>query len=702
LNACAKQRESLAIFDVPAHFAAWGDEMMRNRAGLLAFAVLGIAILLMVFVVMPRISDDASKIGDAINQAGSEVKNTVEEAGKTAPTAAADATATTEKVGRLAADAGQSLTQLKALFSDGKGPTAEAFGAAKTKATDSLKALADFAIPEGSDPETTATVVNAKDGAAKALVVVQNLPENIADALAAITKAEAALSGVPESQPPANAPAAAAIPGPKLPAFDVLRVEPDGSTVIAGSAEPNSTLEVFDGDKLITTTEVSPAGDFVAVLDNPLVPGDHQLVLRATAKDGKSQTSEEVATVSVPKDGSGSELLAMVSKPGTPSRIITAPKAEVASATAAAPPAASATGQQIASTQPPSMAAGSSDIANTAPAVPSSPNADANAAPSAPAEIMVNAVEIEGKKIFVAGNGKPNAIVLAYADDKLIGKAKAGADGHFVIEGAMDLSVGDHKIRVDVVDGSGKVLVRASVNFNRPAGDQVTVAAQPASPAANGTAAMVPLDEGELGKLKTDASKAFALLKGLYADGKVPGDEQLAAARSATEFALSSIAEFLPAANATPAFKQAAGTASQSASSALAMLHVLPTDAKSVGAALDKLGTVIDGLAAAPEATTTAAPNEVATTDPSQPKTIEQAPLTASNSMVIIRRGDTLWQISRRVYGLGVRYTTIYMANEAQILNPDRIRPGQIFGVPKDALPNAEELHRKRLSGQHL
>ncbi|NLS03018.1 LysM peptidoglycan-binding domain-containing protein [Rhizobium sp. P32RR-XVIII] len=669
--------------------------MMRNRAGLLAFAVLGIAILLMVFVVMPRIGDDASKIGDAINQAGSQVKNTAEEAGKTTRNAAADAAATTEKVGSLAADAGQSLTQLKALFADGKGPTAEAFGAARTKATDSLKALADFAIPEGSDPATTATVTKAKDGAAKALVIVQNLPENIADALAALVKAEAALSGSAESQSAANAPAAEATSGPKLPAFDVLRVEPDGSTVIAGSAAPNSKLEIFDGDKLVTTTEVGPTGDFAAVLDNPLAAGDHQLVLKATGKDGKSQTSEEVATVSVPKDGSGSELLAMVSKPGAASRIITAPKAET-------PAAATATGEQLASTQPPAVVAGSADIASTAPAVSTSPQADGNAAPSAPAEVMVNAVEIEGKKIFVAGSAKANATVLAYADDKLIGKATAGADGHFVIDGAMDLSVGDHKIRVDVVDGSGKVLVRASVNFNRPAGDQVTVAAQPASPAADGAAAMVPLDEGELGKLKTDAGKAFALLKGLYAEGKVPSDEQLAAARSATEFALSSIAEFLPAANATPAFKQAAGTASQSASSTLAMLHALPTDAKSVGAALDKLGTMIDGFASAPEATSAPAPNEVATSDPSQPKTIEQAPLTASNSTVIIRRGDTLWQISRRVYGLGVRYTTIYMANEAQIVNPDRILPGQIFGVPKDALPNAEELHRKRLSGHHL
>jgi nucleoid-associated protein YgaU len=84
-----------------------------------------------------------------------------------------------------------------------------------------------------------------------------------------------------------------------------------------------------------------------------------------------------------------------------------------------------------------------------------------------------------------------------------------------------------------------------------------------------------------------------------------------------------------------------------------------------------------------------------------QPATIEQAPLQESKDTIIIRRGDTLWQISRRVYGLGVRYTTIYVANEDKITNPDRILPGQIFGLPKDVLPNAEELHRRRMSDQH-
>ena len=49
---------------------------------------------------------------------------------------------------------------------------------------------------------------------------------------------------------------------------------------------------------------------------------------------------------------------------------------------------------------------------------------------------------------------------------------------------------------------------------------------------------------------------------------------------------------------------------------------------------------------------------------------------------VIIRRGDTLWSISRRVYGEGVRYSVIFRANASQIRDPNRIYPGQVFDLP--------------------
>ena len=47
-----------------------------------------------------------------------------------------------------------------------------------------------------------------------------------------------------------------------------------------------------------------------------------------------------------------------------------------------------------------------------------------------------------------------------------------------------------------------------------------------------------------------------------------------------------------------------------------------------------------------------------------------------------VSRGDSLWRISKRVYGKGLRYTVIYEANVKQIRDPSRIYPGQLFVLP--------------------
>ncbi len=49
---------------------------------------------------------------------------------------------------------------------------------------------------------------------------------------------------------------------------------------------------------------------------------------------------------------------------------------------------------------------------------------------------------------------------------------------------------------------------------------------------------------------------------------------------------------------------------------------------------------------------------------------------------VIVQPGNSLWRISRRLYGRGILYTVIYNANRDQIRDPDLIYPGQIFETP--------------------
>ncbi|MBW8284312.1 MAG: LysM peptidoglycan-binding domain-containing protein [Rhizobium sp.] len=678
--------------------------MMKNRALWVALLVLGVSTLLMVFFVLPRVSpvqEDASKVASPAVDTAKDVAGQADKAVADAAKVAA------EKMDRLKAEAVTAVTGMKALFAEGRTPAADAFATAKAVARAAVQAIVALDIPAGIDATLDMAMKTARDGAAKALGLIEALPDDPAKAAGLIAAIEGALTGTatPEATPSAPAAAPENAADAALPRFDVLRVEPDGSTVIAGNAAAGSKLEIISGDKVIAALDVGPSGDFAAVLDQPLPPGDHSLQLKATGKDGVPVTSEEVATISVPANADG-KLLAMVSKPGEASRLITLPESVNSAAKQ----------ERVAA----------ADNAN-APAVPATPESGETAtapiadqpaasveAKSVNPEIQVSAVEIEGDRIFIAGKAPVGSAVRGIADDTVIGNAVADASGNFVVEGRITLSVGAHVIHAELLDAAGQVVVRTSVPFNRPEGEQVSVVAQNSQTASGQGGAMVPVDLAAFEKLRGSLGQAFALLQGLYADGKKPVLEELAAARSASEISLKSIADFRPAAAAAKPIVDFVAATAAKAGKAHTALQGLPNDIEAVGAELPKIAVLVEEVLspkaptpdlALPPAEAVATPG-TAPAEPAEPqataaapKTIEQAPLTESRNSVIIRRGDTLWQISRRVYGQGVRYTTIYLANSNLINNPDLIEPGQVFEVPSEALPDAEEIHRKRLSG---
>jgi nucleoid-associated protein YgaU len=588
---------------------------MKNRAGWLAISVLVVATLLMVFFVMPRLTTNDQPVGDAINNAGQEIKQAVNGTG----------------------DAARQLVD----------PTPE------TAPTKAPATTTKSDLPAEPKADTASTEL-------KPLIV---------------------------------------------PTFDVLRVEPDGTAVIAGRAEPEARLDVNDQAVTVATTSVDKAGEFVAIIDKPLAPGDHQLVLKATATDGRTVISEEIATVSVPENKTG-ELLAMVTKPGEASRLMALPNvnqktktervALSANETVTVPQASTTTAL---STTTPATAPAAAAPADTQVATAPVPQAPAGAVTEKPA-LQVSAVEIEGDRIFVAGIAKPGAKLKGYADNTVIGETLAGADGHFVIDGTVPLAIGAHRIAVDQIGPNGQVIVRVEVPFNRPAGDQVAAVASPLS----GNAGLAQIDGGAFDRLRNEVSRGFDLLQKLYANGATPSDEQVAAARSSTVIALRSLTEYRLPAGADETTRMIADNTVREAASALSSLDALPRDVNSVGTKLGSIGEMIARAVGPILPNGTVAPLPAAAAQAqvqAGARTIAQAPLTQSEAAsVIIRRGDTLWQISRRVYGgQGVRYTTIYLANQDQIANPDVIQPGQIFGVPKEALPDpeAEKIHRERL-----
>lgn len=58
------------------------------------------------------------------------------------------------------------------------------------------------------------------------------------------------------------------------------------------------------------------------------------------------------------------------------------------------------------------------------------------------------------------------------------------------------------------------------------------------------------------------------------------------------------------------------------------------------------------------------------------------ADIALDDGRVVVQPGNSLWRIAHSAYGRGTRYTIIYLANRAQIHDPDLIYPGQILTVP--------------------
>ena len=109
-----------------------------------------------------------------------------------------------------------------------------------------------------------------------------------------VPDADAATDAGAEATPvePATAESASE-PDPAAPSFDVVRVDAEGNTLIAGRAEPNSTLRIILDDTVIEEVEVDGTGMFTALLT--LDPSDTPRVMQlATGDDAQIASAENV------------------------------------------------------------------------------------------------------------------------------------------------------------------------------------------------------------------------------------------------------------------------------------------------------------------------------------------------------------------------------------------------------------------------
>jgi LysM repeat protein len=223
----------------------------------------------------------------------------------------------------------------------------------------------------------------------------------------------------PSPQPGAEAPQAQ---NSNNPSFDIVRINPKGDAVIAGRAKPGAEVEVRDGDKTIGKVTADARGEWVLVPEQPLAPGAHSLNLIARL-NGETTTSESDVVLVVPeaghdiagREGDGGALALGVPREGGPARLLQSPGARAARG-----------------------------------------------------KLAVEIIDFDQNgRTTVSGQAKPGVEVRRTIDGHADSRARTDANGEWRATLTNPLAPGQHRLKVDQLDGN-RVVDSVEVAFARP------------------------------------------------------------------------------------------------------------------------------------------------------------------------------------------------------------------------------------------
>lgn len=230
-------------------------------------------------------------------------------------------------------------------------------------------------------------------------------------------------------------PTAEAVPGPT---FDVVRVEPNGDTVVAGRAAPGATIDLLRNGEPLARVVADATGLF-AIVPPALAPGSHEITLRMIGPDGVQARSAQSVTVVVAAKRNEAPLV-MVTTPDQPTVILSRPDGPVAPAN-------------------PGMLA-SSGATTSGPLASSAPRP----------EVKIATVETQASgQLLVGGVGAPGATLRLYLNDAFVAPGSATKDGKLAFSIERGIRPGDYRVRLDDVDpATGQVKSRVEVPFTVP------------------------------------------------------------------------------------------------------------------------------------------------------------------------------------------------------------------------------------------
>ncbi|HRO11105.1 MAG TPA: LysM peptidoglycan-binding domain-containing protein [Amaricoccus sp.] len=260
----------------------------------------------------------------------------------------------------------------------------------------------------------------------------------------------AAAVRAPTAPAPAETPPDVAAAEPEVPGFDVVRVEPDGSAAVVGTAEPGARVTIYADEAPLAEAEADADGNFVAIFRVDPAEEPRALTLGAVAPGGAASTSEDVVMLLPPAPGTAEP----EAQPAPETESAAAPGEEpepVAPAPVVLPEAGAA----------PEVAATVILRRDEVEVTPAPPDA------SGRRPVTLGAVSYgETGEVSLAGAGTAGAMVRAYVDDGFVGEAQVAPDGRWRMQLA-GLAEGIYRLRVDLLAADGRVASRVETPFQR-------------------------------------------------------------------------------------------------------------------------------------------------------------------------------------------------------------------------------------------
>jgi hypothetical protein len=278
------------------------------------------------------------------------------------------------------------------------------------------------------------------------------------------------------------------------PTFDLVRVDAEGSLVVAGRAEPGATVTLRLGADTLAEFVADRRGNFVWL--DQIAPSDQPraLMLTAVLADGRAIEGPETAVI----DAFAPPAPPAPPAVATPAPVVPAPAAPAAPASAV--PAPATTDRAVADPAPAVPAAPQAAEAAPVAAAPApvAPPVVAEAAPSAPSvvilseqgvrvlseaaraeapsQVRIDAVSYtDGGDVIIDGRARPGAFVRLYLNDALNLTVPASPDGAWRAQ-LVDVAPGRYRLRADEVDSEGRVLSRLEIPFQREAPEVLAAA----------------------------------------------------------------------------------------------------------------------------------------------------------------------------------------------------------------------------------